>query len=177
MSNYFCVNKSGITVPVYSDTQQTSKIGSIYNREAFGYDMNWGGDGYFYRILFRTSDGSLSYGILVDPPGSSVTDCTDYPFGTEEIDGTEYYTFTMRKSRTVYTAGGTRWGAVAANCRVACLSAVAGDSYPNRKGINYVESSKGGWVKVTGDGVDYGFVDTGLDVSSSYSSIPFYGSW
>lgn len=177
MSNFFCINKSGITVPVYSDAAQTSQIGSIYNREAFGLDMNWGGDGAFYRIVFLAPTGSLSYGILVDPSGDALTDCTEYPYGTEKIDGTEYYTFIMRKSRTVYTAGGSRWGTVAANCRVACLSAVAGDAYPNRKGINYVESTNGDWVKVTGDKVEYGFVDTGLDVASSYRSIPFYGSW
>lgn len=177
MSNLFCINKNGVAVPVYSDTYKTSKIGSLYDREAFGYDCNWGGDGYFCRIIFRTSDGSISYGFLIDPPDYTFMDCTEYPYGTEEIKGTKYYTFIMRNSRTVYTVGGTPWGTVAANCRVACLSALAGDNYPSRKAINYVESSKGEWVPVTGDKAEYGFVDTGLDIASSYRSIPFYGSW
>lgn len=42
MSNSFCVNKSGKAVPVYSDTKKTKQIGTIYNREAFGYNRNWG---------------------------------------------------------------------------------------------------------------------------------------
>lgn len=177
MLNYFCINKSGIAVPVSSDTDKRSQIGTIYDREAFGYDWDWGGDNYFCHILFRKSNGSLSYGFIIDPPNRSMNDCTDYPYGTAIIDGIQYYTFIMRQSQPVYTAGGTRWGAVGANCRVACITALAGSSHPDWKGINYVESTKGAWVKVTGDGSDYGFVDTGLSVASAYRSIPFYGSW
>lgn len=76
MSNYFCVNKSGSSVPVYSDTKKSSTIGSILNREAYGYDFNWGGDDYFCHILFRKSDGTLSYGFIIDPPDKSMDDCT-----------------------------------------------------------------------------------------------------
>lgn len=47
MLNYFCINKSGIAVPVSSDTDKRSQIGTIYDREAFGYDWDWGGDNYF----------------------------------------------------------------------------------------------------------------------------------
>ena len=177
MSNYFCINKSGQNVPVYSDTNKSTQVGTIYNREAFGYDRNWGGDDYFCHIIFRKSNGSLSYGFIIDPPNNSIMDCTDYPYGTVNIDGKQYKTFLMRSSRNVCTVGGTKWGAVGANCRVACISAMAGDSHPEWKGINYVESTKGGWVKVTGDEASYGFVDPGLSVASGYSSIPMYGSW
>lgn len=86
-------------------------------------------------------------------------------------------TFLMRKGEPVYTAGGTRWGSVAANCRVACRTEMAGDNNPHWKGINYVESTEGKWVPVTGDGVEYGFVDTGLAYASSYGKIGMYGSW
>lgn len=178
MSNYFCINKSGVSIPVYSDTQKTSIIGSILNREAYGYDHNWGGDDYFYRIKFRKSNGALSYGFIIDPPGNSVTECTQYPYNKESIDGTQYHTFIMRNSRTVYTAYGSSWGTVAANRRVACLSALAGDDNPDWKGINYVENTKGVWVPViTDENHKYGYVDTGLSIASGYSAIPFYGSW
>ncbi|GLB28818.1 hypothetical protein LAD12857_07410 [Lacrimispora amygdalina] len=177
MSNYFCINKSGKSVPVYSDTDKKNKIGTIYNREAFGYNRNWGGDDYFCQIVFRNSKGSLSSGFIIDPPNGALTNCTDYPYGNATIKGKSYITFIMRRSKPVYTAGGSRWGAVAANCRVACQSAMAGDSHPEWKGINYVESSKGGWVAVTGDGLSYGFVDAGLSTASDYNSIPMYGSW
>lgn len=177
MSNYFCVNKSGKAVPVYSDTDKSNQIGKINNREAFGYNRNWGGDDYFCNIVFRNSSGSLSGGFIVDPPTGCMSNCTDYPYGTEKINGTTYYTFKFRNSAKVYKASGNSWGSVAANCRVACLSSMAGDSHPEWKGINYVESSKGGWVEVSGDGYTYGFVDAGLSTGSSYSSIPMYGSW
>lgn len=64
-----------------------------------------------------------------------------------------------------------------ANCRVACRSSMTGDRHPEWKGIHYVESTKGNWVQVTGDGSSYGFVDIGLEVASGYGSIPMYGSW
>ena len=177
MSNYFCINKSGIKIPVYSDTNKTTQIGSIYDREAYGYNANWGGDGYFCNIAFRRADGKISGGFIIDPPNGSMTDCTDYPYGTDKIGGITYNTFLMRNSRNVYKTDGTLWGSVAANRRVACLTAMSGDSNPHWKGINYVENSSGQWIPVTGNGSNYGFVDTGLEIASGYKSIPMYGSW
>lgn len=177
MSNSFLINKSGSSVPVYEDPDGTKKIGTINNREAFGYNRDWGGDDVISSIVFLNSSGKLNYGYLIDPPAKVMTPCTDYPYGTATINGTKYITFIMRKSRTVYTAKGNIWGTVAANRRVACKTALAGSSNPHWKGINYVENTSGQWVKVTGDSVEYGFVDTGLGVASGYTSIPFYGSW
>lgn len=178
MSNYFCVNKSGKAVTVYASSDETSKkIGKINNREAFGYNRDMGGDDVFCNIVFRNSSGNLEYGYIISPPEGCLTFCTAYPSGTEKIGGTKYYTFKFRKSAKVYTAAGKSWGGVAEDCRVACLTAMSGSSHPEWKGINYVESSNGKWVKVTGDGYEYGFVDTGLSKGSSYSAIPMYGSW
>jgi hypothetical protein len=177
MSNLFCINKSGQNIPIYSATNQATQIGTIYNREAFGYDKNWGGDGYFCHILFKNSSGSLSYGFIIDPPNNAIAKCTDYPYGTAPIHGQQYITFLMRSSRNVYTVGGTNWGTVAANRRVACINATAGDRHPDWKSIYYVENTRGQWIPVTGDGANYGFVDSGLSVASGYGSIPMYGSW
>lgn len=77
MSNYFCINKSGKKIPVYSDADKKSQIGTIYNREAFGYDNNWGGDGYFCNIVFRKANGSISGGFIIDPPNNAMLECTD----------------------------------------------------------------------------------------------------
>ena len=179
MSNYLCINKSGLKIPVYSDTKKTKQIGTIYEREAFGFDCNWGGDYYYCNIVFRNSAGKLSGGFIIDPPANALAECSDYPYGTVKIVNETFITFLMRKSRPVYTAGATptRWGAVGANCRVACRSSMTGDRHPEWKGINYVESTKGNWVQVTGDGSSYGFVDIGLEIASGYGSIPMYGSW
>lgn len=178
MSNYFCINKSGKKIPVYSDADKKSQIGTIYNREAFGYDNNWGGDGYFCNIVFRKANGSISGGYIIDPPNNAMLECTDYPYGKARINGTEYKTFLMRKTSTVYKVNGSKWGTVAANRRVACKTVLSGDSHPEWKAINYVENTNGLWIPVnSSDKLKYGFVDTGLSVASGYSSIPMYGSW
>ena len=96
MSNYFCINKSGTKIPVYSDTQKTKQIGTIYDREAFGYNANWGGDNYFCNIAFRNSNGNITGGFIIDPPNNSMMDCTDYPYGTVTLDNRQYYTFLIK---------------------------------------------------------------------------------
>lgn len=186
MSNWFCINKSGKSVPIYSDEEKTKKIGTLYNREAFGYFKNWGGDNVICLIKFRNSSGSLVEGFLVDPPTGTTTPCSNYPYGTDTIEGKKYITFKVRQTRNVYTIGADRddnniakykWGSVASGRRVACLTALSGDLKPEFKGINYVENSAGKWIKVEGGGGTYGLLDAGLSVASGYSSIPFYGSW
>lgn len=177
MANSFLINKSGKTISVYADPDGKTVAGTISNREAFGYNRNWGGDHVFNNIIYLNSAGKLSYGYIIDPPSGVMTPCTDYPYGTATIEGATYKTFIMRKSRTIYTVQGNVWGTVGTNRLVACKTALAGDSHPNWKGINFVQNSAGKWISVTGDGATYGFVDTGLDVASGYSKIPFYGSW
>lgn len=50
--NYFCINKSGKILDVYDNYKNGSVIGHIYNREAFGWNYNWGGDQYYLNIAF-----------------------------------------------------------------------------------------------------------------------------
>lgn len=177
MSNVFCVNKSGITIPVYSDRSATTQIGTIANREAFGYNVNYGGDGAFNLIRFKSAAGPLVDGFIINPPNGAMAECTDYPYGTAVINGETFFTFIMRRTSTVYRTDGTVWGSVAANRRVACRTAMAGDSHTEWKGINYVENTSGVWVQVTSYGSAYGFVDTGLSIASGAANIPMYGSW
>ena len=177
MSNSFLINKSGKSVSIFEDPDGKVVSGTLNNREAFGYNRDWGGDDVINSIVYLNSSGKLNYGYLIDPPSGVMTACTDYPYGNVTINGVSYKTFLMRKKRNIYTATGNLWGYVAENCRVACRSALSGSSNPHWKAINYVESSSGEWVKVTGDDVTYGFVDTGLEIASGYKSIPFYGSW
>ncbi len=175
MSKEFCVNKSGLNIPVYNDSPDPiTQIGKLYNRESFVFV---GSEGGHYYIRFLNSSGVLTEGLLIDPVNNVLSSCTDYPYGTMTIGITNYYTFIMRREANVYTAAGDYWGKVAANRRVACRSALAGDNHYDWKAINYVESSSGEWVPVTGAGVEYGFVDTGLASGSSYSDINMYGSW
>lgn len=196
MSNRFCVNKSGYSVPVWSgpgfaNVADITRIGSIGNREAFSFVEDWGGDGVFNCIQFLNSSGQLSYGwlsnryengnaILANSDWNNVfTECTDYPYGYVTIDGKTYKTFKFRRAEEVYTPSGDNWGAVASGCRVACQTALAGSSHPSWKGINYVErSTDGAWIKVTSQsGEEYGYVDTGLNTGSGPSTISMYGTW
>jgi len=107
-----------------------------------------------------------------------------YPYGREYINGAWHITFKFRRTENVYTATGRYWGRVAAGMRVACLDTTefyrsgSGQKNPHWKVINYVErSTDRAWIKVTGDGVNYGIVDIGLDHGSSPSSISMYGTW
>lgn len=182
MSNEFCINKSGQTIPVYDTPEKNNRIGSIYNREAFGWDRDWGGDLIFNHIIFRNSAGNVVWGFIVantpDFPAGVNTDCTDYPYGTATINGINYVTFKFRRSETIYKGDGTTWGSVASGMRVACLSSLSGQSHPNWKSINYVErSSDHQWIPVTGGGYNYGFVNTGLEDGSTPSTISMYGTW
>ena len=109
-------------------------------------------------------------GILKNPPSKTLTPCTEYPYGTVVINNTKYYTFIMRSTKNVYTVANTYWGKVAGGCRVACLTSLAGQEHQWYKGVNYVENTSGNWVQVTGDGKDYGFVDTeGYTLSSEFT--------
>ncbi len=184
--NTFCINKSGRTVTVYSDTNKTRVVGEIYNREAYGYNRIWGGDGYFCSILFLGPNGTLTTGFVIDPPSDFLTPCSEYPAGTCVHNGTTYLYFTMKKTRNVYDRDGNYWGRVAAGCRVLTKNSSSGTSNPHYKEITYVQHTSGNYVPftyektvngqtVTVQGV--GFVDTGLSSGSSPSSISMYGSW
>lgn len=195
MSNEFCVNKSGRSVPIWDRPgwpryEGSKRIGTIYNREAFGADYNWGGDGVYIRIVFRNSSGQVTYGWFVneDEYGNRILSdndfanffkgCAYYPYGTVKINGTVYKTFKFRRSEPVYTANLNNWGAVASGMRVACFTSLSGSSFANLKAINYVERSyDGAWIQVTGDGYNYGFVNTGLEDGSSPTTISMYGTW
>lgn len=189
MSNSFCVNKSGSQVSIYSEPEAITQIGTLYNREAFGYNRNWGGDDVHCNIVFRTSSGSVTGGFLVNPPSGALTECTDYVYSTviiyeKQLVG-NYYTmvpvtykaFYMRSARTIYNVNAVSIATVPAGKLVACKTALSGSSHPEWKAINYYQNSAGSWQQINSAGHTYGFVDTGLSVGSGYSSIPMYGSW
>lgn len=172
MSNMFCINKNGSSIPVYSDTDFKTRVGTLGNREAFvlkGWET-------FPYICFRGPDLKLREGMLKDTfKGEIFLD--RYPYGTAKINGTEYKTYLMKRTMNVYTATGRYWGKVAGGMLVATNSNTCGDSHPTWKAVDYVKSTAGKWVKVDGDGYDHGFVDFDLGNGSMPSNIALYGSW
>lgn len=104
--------------------------------------------------------------------------CSQHPYGTVTINGTKYITFKFRRTENVYKPNATLWGTVYTGARVACLNGDSGDTHPEWKKINYVEKkSTGEWVKVSGSGYSYGFVNTGMEDGAMPTSISMYGSW
>ncbi len=175
--NWFCINKSGSNYPIYDYnvvTQKFTRVGTLYNREAFIF---LGGDNFDF-IMFLASDGTLKTA-CIDPVKYPVpmSLCTEYPYSVENIEGHPYKIFKMRKTEPIYKANGDYWGDVAAGMYVATDNDEVGDTKQYLKLIRYVKSTSGKWVRVDESGSKYGYVDTGLRTASGYSTIPFYGSW
>lgn len=185
MSPDLMINMSDQSIAVYAyefePLESNEQIGTIYPKEAYSYRQ---ADNYEV-IWFRNKNGKLALGYIpvwyllsgeIDP--KFYTPCTDYPYGTAEIEGKTYYTFMFRRTEEVYTAAETRWGTVAAGMRVACRSDMMGEDHPDWKAINFVErSTDGKWIQVTGDKYEYGFVDIGLNQGSGPYTISMYGTW
>lgn len=175
--NQFCINKSGKTYNIY-DSDTNTYQGKISDREAFIY---LGGEGTLYYLGFLNSSGKIQKVTIQEfyhPfPDGFFGYCTDYPYSREVINGVNYYIYKMRQTKNVYTADGNYWGRVASGMYVATTSNTVGETHCDWKLINYVKSTSGKWVQVSGAGCNYGFVDTGLSSSSLPGSIAMYGSW
>ncbi len=184
------INKTNKAYNIYDAMNNYKLVGKINPREAY---VLYGGDGDFVGINYLNSAGVFT-GTTVDInryplpggiPGEaySATFCEEFPYGTANIKNPEtgkdelYKVYKMRSKKEVITAKGHHWGYVAAGCLVATNSSTVGEDKPYCKAIDYVQSSAGNWVRVTGDGFKHGFVDTGIRSASGYSKIPFYGSW
>lgn len=173
MSCLFKINKSGSSIPVYSDMTFKTKVGTLGNREAYVL-KGLEGDPY---ICFRGPDLKLRDGFIKSGITNSLASLTNYPYGTVTIDGVKYKTYLMRRTMNVYTAKANYWGQVAGGMLVATNSNWCGNTHPSWKSVDYVKSTAGRWVKVDGDGYDHGFVDFDLGNGSMPSNIALYGSW
>lgn len=165
------INKTGKAIPIY-DVDKQKQVGTLNNREAFVYDDGESGT----YLLFLSPSGFIHANLGIDYELDYAL-ATEYPYGEELINGTYYKTFIMRKTQNIYKGDGSYWGKVAAGCLVATNSDKMGMDHPTWKLINYVKNTSGNWVKVDGAGYNHGFVDTGINVSSGYKTIAFYGSW
>ncbi len=184
------VNKNSFQIPVYNDEfNPTIQIGRIYPREVF--ILYSGQEPPLRSVAIRNSAGNLVWGAIRDTVNGvsiwpNIKRIDEYPY-QENVWMPNFggYTDTLyaRSTRTIYTHTGRQWGAVAAGRRVGISmmdQSLCGDNHPDWLLIRYVESSSGQWVKVSGDGEDYGFVNMGLAGSgggSGYPYIPLYGSW
>ena len=175
MANRLFINKSGQTLTVRTTTSDTSAIvGYIYDREAYVYDSDAGGDGAFNHVKFLDASGNFKWGYLNFPPDGWSTSCISWPYKYNVlISGTKYSTFTLRKACDVYYPSGKYWKTIPAGRQVATNNDTMGQNYPYLKSIDYYQGDSG-WERVCGN---YGFVDTGIRSGSRYNKIAFYGGW
>ncbi len=169
--NKCCVNLSGISWTVYDGNNNI--IGAIEPREFFTFV---GFEGSLQAIYFLSPSGSRT-GYLHGASGAVFTEITNRPHTTINHEGITYKAFIMRQTMALYDIYGTVVGSVAAGKLVLCQTGMSGSSMPYLKAINYAEKRAGGWEPMGSHGTNYGFVDTGLRNSSSYSGIALYGNW
>lgn len=79
----------------------------------------------------------------------------------------------------LYSVTGRKIGSVSAGQEIAIESnsPLTGDNNPHWLRINYASKTSGGWDKITGDGAQYGYIDTGLAYGSRYNTIPCDALW
>lgn len=178
--NWAAINMSNQNLPVYDVYDPSIRRGTIYVHELFGVDRNWGGDDYFYRIVFRGPNGYKRAGLLIDPPSSALENAykSKYCYGVRLINGTYYYAFKMTRTEPIYHADGRRVGAVAAGRYVfTTRNPSTGDTHPDWLQIYYAEKTDGSLDKIYGAGYNYGFVNIGLEDGSMWNNISCDGLW
>ncbi|WP_156829066.1 hypothetical protein [Cohnella laeviribosi] len=187
MANEICINKYNTTngyVTVNDPNNFTKEIGKIYYNEVFTYLADNGGERYYNWIYFKNSSGTMTTGCIVtsDAPDFWNDIFTsaygpDYKHGTLSIDGRTYNSFPVRRTANIYTAGGTYWGSVAAGQYVYCYGyPAAGSNNPGLLQVHYVRATNGNYEQVSGNGVDYGFVDIGFAYGSGKTTLSVYSN-
>lgn len=179
MSEYIAVNRSGVNVSVYSDDTLTNYIGYLAPNEIYG--IIGFSEGPSTAVIFRNNgvktNGYISAGT------SNITPISDIPYGS--ITAWDYLanayaqhdTYYMNRSATIYDAGGSVWGSVAAGQQVAAKGSYGGQNGSNNPDwlqINYVRSTSGSWVAINNA---FGFVPIGLEYGSSPSTANLKGGY
>lgn len=181
------VNKSGKSIPVYAETEggPRTKIGTLYNREAYILCHGYEGDG--FSVWFRNSSGVMTHGYIDSSIGNAVNESFSkyiekYPYNS--VSRQMY----CRSAKKIYsTAGGSSTIATvgAGKCVKLYNSSVTGgaseaymryiNGYNNPPKIylriSQYMGSNGKWITANG------YIDLSLEYASGYNTIQVYGSW
>ena len=117
MGSKLCVNKSGVSLPVYN--REDERIGTIYNDEVYvlhGEAAVKGKAG--AGIHFLSSSGEVRLGFIATQDTKYMDRLREYPYGTATVFGAKREVFKMRRIENIYTAAGNFWGQVAAGSKV-----------------------------------------------------------
>lgn len=179
--NRMAINMSTKNLPV-TDPYSGARIGTIYRHELFGVNRRAGGDDAWYRILFLNSKGALQWGVIRNTEVGVATNAyqSKFRYRRTTLDGRAQNVFKVRfRSLNLYSVTGRKIGSVSAGQEIAIESnsPLTGDNNPHWLRINYASKTSGGWDKITGDGAQYGYIDTGLAYGSRYNTIPCDALW
>lgn len=162
----FSVNRGNTAIKVTDTLDDSKQIGTIYPNEVC---TRWGGEQNYY-VNFLASDGKIKGGsIVTDPNLDNIHYFTDGS-GYNVPGAPNGYVYKMRRTMNVYRADGSYWGRVAGGMYIVTTDPSCGDTHKDWMKVNYVQSTRGEWVKVEGAGYGHGFVDTGFGSASGYNS-------
>lgn len=201
-SKLFLVNRSGSNIPVYSELVHSSyhtggitvggtQIGTIYPNEFYVVFKNNSAYVTSYKIGFRNSSGAFTIGYIETSPGYSLDDYAwaEYqePFhyynstgssltyaDTENINGSTYYVFTVKKAVAAITSSGRSLGTITVGTKLATKASTAGASNDQYMIFYYKQASgSSSWNPIDSQN-SYAFVDTNLDSGSMPSNRSIY---
>lgn len=196
------VNTSGYTIPVYSRCDVVrpggtygaggTQIGTLYPNEfyctaprdtsALNVD--------YAKIYFRNKYGNMQLGYIEPQPNGIATGYEPWysgqshyvnynsngsglvPSFSDNLNGTDYRIFTVKKKVEVRYPGGSLYGYLDAGTKLATTESTAGQAYHGHMLFyKYKTPNSDTWNFLCGD---YGFVDLGLSIGSEPSSRPIW---
>ena len=164
-----CVNKSGVSVNVYSEMNGRGRIvGQIYNNEVF---VLYGQEGSGISIGFANPSLSFIGGFLdgsINLPSNLFTPITDYPLRRLN----NQFVFGLRRAATLRNPSGSIVTTLPSGTEVVCNSATVGQTYSNFKHITGVVNGNSINTNYAGH-----FVDMGFNHGSSGRTMTLYGTY
>lgn len=176
------VNRTSDRIPIYSNNQYTTQIGTLYPNEIFTLT-------YFFNeafradcsIVFRNSSGLPDTGIIDAGPGEKyitqdkkICGCAlfTYPY-----KGKTYYGFKLRRDEAVYDGSKNYLLTAKAGVRFLCLDSSSGDTDGKLKRFQLLETGVGtnNYYEVI-EGRD-AYIDIGYNAGSTMTTnASFIGS-
>lgn len=180
----YAINKSGKKQTVYeSNAYKAPQIGTLYHNECFGVVESKtyeGTNGALQEWVYFKSSSGVKTGYMPNSGGGEVTPFLNYSFGTiKGPDGYNYKTLKTRKALTYYDKNGKYKGTCVSGARILTNDTTPGVTMPYCMTAMYVETgvNTNKWILISGNNLEYGFIDTGIASGCDASKIGIYGNW
>lgn len=168
------VNRTGrsITIKNHND----AKVGTLLNNEVCIYNEDWGGDGVYNQIIFKSASGGLSSGFITE----WLTFLGELaPEETVRVNGVskgKWRILKTRKNTSVKFPDGREAFVLPANQYYLAVHSgtEAGDS-TNTVRVRYIHKVGEAWHDCTSKG--WGYAELGLEKASGLSNINVNPQW